>query len=281
MNNYKRLLHFLKGKFRYLIISLIMILIIQCLNFVSPLIVKTLLDDYIMGIEYNWVEVETKDDYTVDYLNRLFKQERYIDNDDIVIKNVSIFLYESKVYFVDEKIETGQKEIINNKLIITNNDQSYSYDILVLSSDEIYNFYNPMLYSIILIIIILFIKSVLTIACNFLQQMCTNRIVNRIVMEERLKGMKAIERLPISEFEQEPAGKTANRITNDVNGILTMYRQILNLFFSAILSFVFAYVGMFYLDTKLALLTLLFYPFVFIWVKLFLKLLNKIAEKVN
>lgn len=281
MNNYKRLLHFLKGKFRYLIISLIMILIIQCLNFISPLIVKTLLDDYIMGIEYNWVEVETKDDYTVDYLNRLFKQERYIDNDDTVIKNVSIFLYESKVYFVDEKIETGQKEIINNKLIITNNDQSYSYDILVLSSDEIYNFYNPMLYSIILIIIILFIKSVLTIACNFLQQMCTNRSVNRIVMEERLKGMKAIERLPISEFEQEPAGKTANRITNDVNGILTMYRQILNLFFSAILSFVFAYVGMFYLDTKLALLTLLFYPFVFIWVKLFLKLLKKIAEKVN
>ena len=64
MNNYKRLLHFLKGKFRYLIISLIMILIIQCLNFISPLIVKTLLDDYIMGIEYNWVEVETKDDYT-------------------------------------------------------------------------------------------------------------------------------------------------------------------------------------------------------------------------
>ena len=281
MNNYKRLLHFLKGKFRYLIISLIMILIIQCLNFISPLIVKTLLDDYIMGIEYNWVEVETKDDYTVDYLNRLFKQERYIDNDDTVIKNVSIFLYESKVYFVDEKIETGQKEIINNKLIITNNNQSYSYDILVLSSDEIYNFYNPMLYSIILIIIILFIKSVLTIACNFLQQMCTNRRVNRIVMEERLKGMKAIERLPISEFEQEPAGKTANRITNDVNGILTMYRQILNLFFSAILSFVFAYVGMFYLDTKLALLTLLFYPFVFIWIKLFLKLLKKIAEKVN
>ena len=111
--------------------------------------------------------------------------------------------------------------------------------------------------------------------------MCTNRSVNRIVMEERLKGMKAIERLPISEFEQEPAGKTANRITNDVNGILTMYRQILNLFFSAILSFVFAYVGMFYLDTKLALLTLLFYPFVFIWIKLFLKLLKKIAEKVN
>ena len=100
-------------------------------------------------------------------------------------------------------------------------------------------------------------------------------------MEERIKGMKAIESLPIAEFEKEPAGKMANRITNDVNGILVMYRQILNLFFSAILSFVFAYIGMFYLDTKLALLTLLFYPLVYIWVRLFLKLLKKIAEKVN
>ena len=281
MNNYKRLFHFLKGRFRYLIVSLIMILIIQCLNFLSPLIVKTLLDDYIMGIEYNWVEVETEDDYTVNYLNRTFKQERYIDEDDKIIKNVSIFLYESKVYFVDEKIETGQKEIINNKLIISNENNTYSYDILVLSSNEIYNFYNPMLNSILIIILILFLKSVLTIVCNFIQQMCTNRSINRIVMEERIKGMKAIESLPIMEFEKEPAGKLANRITNDVNGILTMYRQILNLFFSAILSFVFAYVGMFYLDTKLALLTLLFYPLVFIWIKLFLKILKKIAEKVN
>lgn len=281
MNNYKRLFHFLKGRFRFLVVSLIMIFIIQCLNFVSPLIVKTLLDDYIMGIEYSWVEVSEEDDYTVNYIDRIFKQERYIDEDDEIIKPVSIFLYKSNVYFVDEKIEQGSKEIINNKLIITSNNQTYSYNILELDSNQIYDFYNPMLYSIILIIIILFIKSVLTIVCNFVQQMCTNRSINRIVMEERLKGMKAIESLPISEFEKEPAGKMANRITNDVNGILIMYRQILNLFFSAILSFVLAYVGMFYLDSKLALLTFLFYPLVYIWIRLFLKFLKKIAEKVN
>ena len=194
MNNYRRLFHFLKGRYRYLIISLIMIFIIQCLNFISPLVVKTLLDDYIMGIEYDWIEVEEEDDYTVNYMNRIFKQDRYIDEDDKIIKNVSIFLYEARVYFVDEKIEIGSKEVVNNKLIISNEQDSFEYDILVLSSNEIYNFYNPMLYFIILIIIILFAKSVLTIVCNFIQQMCTNRCINRMVMEERIKGMKAIER---------------------------------------------------------------------------------------
>ena len=84
MSNYKRLFHFLKGRFRFLIVSLIMIFVIQCLNFVSPLIVKTLLDDYIMGIEYDWVEVLEEDKHTVNYLNRIFKQTRYIDEDDKV-----------------------------------------------------------------------------------------------------------------------------------------------------------------------------------------------------
>ena len=82
MNNYKVLFHFLKGRMRYLVVSLIMITIIQCLNFISPLVVKTLLDDYIMGIEYDWVEVIDEDEYTVNYLDRIFKQERYLDNDD-------------------------------------------------------------------------------------------------------------------------------------------------------------------------------------------------------
>ena len=65
VKNYKRLLYFLKGKYRYLVISLVMLLAIQILNFISPLLVKSLLDDYIMGVEYEWVEVTNTDKYTL------------------------------------------------------------------------------------------------------------------------------------------------------------------------------------------------------------------------
>ena len=82
------------------------------------------------------------DDYTVTYFDRTFKQVRYIDDNDHIIKDVSIFLYEGKVYFVDEKIEIGQKEITDNKLIITAKSATYAYDIIPLGSKEIYNFYN-------------------------------------------------------------------------------------------------------------------------------------------
>ena len=52
MKNYRRLFKFLKGKMHWFFISLLMIIVIQALAFISPLLVKAVLDDYILGIEY-------------------------------------------------------------------------------------------------------------------------------------------------------------------------------------------------------------------------------------
>ena len=69
MKNYRRLFKFLKGKMHWFVISLLMILIIQALAFVSPLLVKVVLDDYIMGIEYEWNQVVNEKEKTVCYNN--------------------------------------------------------------------------------------------------------------------------------------------------------------------------------------------------------------------
>lgn len=282
VRNYKRLLYFLKGKYRYLVISLVMILIIQVLNFISPLLVKALLDDYIMGVEYEWKEVYEEDSYTTTFNNHYYKQVRHLDDNDIILGDASIIVYESGIYFTPEKVEDGSRIVDDNKLIITNSENDiFEYEVIKLSSSEIYSFYNPVIPIIFLIIVLIFIKSVTTIVCSFVRQMCSNRVINRIVMEERIRGMKAVERLPVREFEQEPAGKMANRIISDVDGTLTMYNQIINLFVNAFLSFVFAYAGMFYLDPKLALWSFAFYPLIYIWIKFFMKRLKRIAVKVN
>lgn len=281
LKNYKRLTVFLKGKYRLLILSLVMILIVQVLNFISPLIVKSLLDDYIMGIEYDWVLVTENDKYTVKIDDKFLKQERHLDNNDEVLGDASVIVYQSGYYLIFDDVESGTRDIKDNKLIITNDDGVFEYDFIRLSSKEIFKFYNPVLPVIIFIIVLLFIKSVLTITCSFIKQISSCRVINRIVLEERIKGLQAVERLPIKNFEEEPAGKMANRIISDVDGTLTMYNQIINLFFNAFLSFVFAYAGMFYLDPKLALWSFAFYPFIFIWVKFFLNRLKKIAVKVN
>ena len=124
IKNYRRLFSFMKGKYRFFITSMIMIVIIQVLNFISPLLVKSLLDDYIMGVEKPWVEVLEEDDYTVYYDNKYFKQERFVDVNDVIIEtengnsNASVVLYKTGFYFVNDKVVAGNKSIVDNKLTV-------------------------------------------------------------------------------------------------------------------------------------------------------------------
>ena len=57
MKNYKRLFRLIKGHYRYLVISILMILLIQALELVSPMLVKNVLDEGLSGVEYPWIEV--------------------------------------------------------------------------------------------------------------------------------------------------------------------------------------------------------------------------------
>ena len=284
MKNYKRLFHFVKGRTPLLILSLSMILIVQILGFISPLLVKSILDDCIMGIEYEWREVippAEKNSRYVTYHNKTYVQKRYLSDDDVSLKKVSIVIYKTTFYFVEEEVIDGNKKIEDDKLVISNKDQTKTYEAIPLTAKEVTSFYRPIFKLLIILLVLLFIKMLLTILCTFIQHFSTNRVVNWIARDGRTEAMEAVERLPIKYFEEEPAGKMATRITRDVDGMIILYRQIINLFASVILSFTFAYLGMFYLNYKLALLSFVVYPLVFLWVKFFLKHLKKIASSVN
>lgn len=281
MRNYKRLFKILKGNYRYLVFSLILILLIQSLNFIQPLLVKGILDDCILGIEYEWVEVDAQDQYTVLYNNKLYKQKRYLNENETFTDEASIVLFKGGFYFADSRISDGLKDIDGNTLTVKNSDNVYTYHVEKLSKSEIMNFYKPIYKTLIKFIILLFLEIILAILFSYFQQMSTNRVINYLARDGRTLAMQAVERLPISVFESEPAGKMASRITTDVDGLIILYRQIINLFTNALLSFTFAYVGMFLLDYKLALLSFVIYPLVFIWIKFFLKKLKVVAERFN
>ena len=125
--NLARLFRILKGKYHLLVISIILLIVVQLLNFVSPLIVKEILDDCILGIEYNWMEVDSvnnTDDKYVSYNNHLYKQERYISENDEILSDASIMIYNGKFYFVDEKKIDGKKELNDNILSVSNKEES-------------------------------------------------------------------------------------------------------------------------------------------------------------
>ena len=182
---------------------------------------------------------------------------------------------------IPEKVEEGTKELKDDKIIIANSKGTYYYDYVAIPSKEVKNFYNPIISILRLFIILIACKSIIMIIATYVQRICTNKVINHLAKEGRTIAFKSVERLPLSVFESEPAGKTASRITQDVDGLITLYRLLLNVFFNAMLSFVFAYIGMFILNPKLALLSFIIYPLAALWIFIYLKYLKKIAVKVN
>jgi ATP-binding cassette subfamily B protein len=259
-----------------------MIVIVQILGFITPLLVKTILDDYILGVEYPWVEVQTSDSKTISYNDHLYKQERHLDSDDIVIKDISVIIYKTNYLFVDDLVVNGTREIVDNTLTVTTRDNDViTYTTVKLRAADVNTFYQPIIPTLVMLIVLLFLKSVIVIVATFIQHLSTNRVVSLIACDGRTDALRSVERLPISYFESEPAGKMAARISHDVDGMIGLYRLSVNVVLNTVLSFVLAYVGMFLLNWKLALITFVVYPFVFFWVRYFLKHLKKFAEKVN
>lgn len=281
MKNFKRLFRYVKGRYRFFFLSIFMIIIVQILGFITPLLVKGIIDDQLLGIEYEWAEVTESGKQTVEYNNHHYIQYRHLTDEYEVIGDASIVIYKVGYYFANEKVVSGQREIKDNVLYVTTENGVYQYDVVRLNAFEISKFYNPIVPTLITLIVLLFLKSVIVIIATYIQHLSTNRVVSWIARDARTDAMRSVERLPISYFESEPAGKMSARITHDVDGMIGLYRLSVNVFLNTILSFVFAYVGMFYLNWKIALLTFLVYPLLYLWVKFFLKRLKNLAEKVN
>lgn len=282
MKNIKRTFKYLKGYKKYFFISIIMILIVQVLGFLSPLIVKKILDDYILGIEYEWVEVLASDEKTVSYDGNFYKQKRFLDADDEIIDDFSLLVYKNGFYITAGKIIAGSKNIVSDTLTITAaNEQTFTYPVIKLKAAEVVDFYRPIFTSLIILVLLLLARSVFSIIASYIQTFSNNKVVTHIAQQGRIDAMKSIERLPIKYFEAEPAGKIASKVTSDVDGMIILYRLSTNVLFSGVLSFILAYVGMFYLDPKLALFSFVVYPLAYIWIRFFLVRLKKIAVKVN
>ncbi len=250
-------------------------LVVQLLGLVAPLIVKSIIDDYLVGIEKPWYETtETTD--AVEYNSRFFQQETITDN------SVSIVVIGTRYYFSEDVVVIGQKILNGTQLtILTPDNQTFTYEVTPLTRDEVFAFYQPSVEPLIWLIALLFIRLLLQILFTYIQRISTGMITVNMVRDARKDAVRSLQRMPMSYFESEPSGKIANRVISDVGGMMGLFSTIMNLLVNASLAVIFAYVGMFYLNPTLAFLTFIFFPVVYVWLRFFVKKLNKLAVKVN
>lgn len=261
---------------KLLFITIMAMIIVQVLGLFAPLIVKSILDDYLVGIEKPWYET-TDDSSTSVYYNGTFYSQKNPSS-----SGASIIIVEGKYYFVSEIVAEGTKTISEDTLTITTQEnQVYTYPVTLLESSTVIAFYKPFVQPLIWLLILLLARFILQIVFTYIQRISTSMINVNIVRDARKDAVKTLMRMPMTYFETEPAGKIANRIISDVGGMMNLFSTIMNLLVNASMAVVFAYIGMFYLDAKLALITFVVFPLIYIWLRYFVKKLNLIAEKVN
>jgi ATP-binding cassette, subfamily B, multidrug efflux pump len=276
MKTMKKVWRYIAKYKKLLVITLSAMLVVQALGLLSPLIVKTILDNYLIGIEKPWYLVAEADADTVAYENNHYSQA--IINDE----GASIVIYQGGYYFSDEIVQSGNKSLDAGVLTVTTQaGDTFTYDVVKLDREAVLLFYQPFVSPLTILILLLFIRFLLQILFTYVQRISTSMINVNIVRDARKDAIASLQRMPMSYFETEPAGKIANRIISDVGGMMGLFSTIMNLLVNASLAVIFAYIGMFYLDATLALITFVAFPIIYFWLRFFVKKLTKIAVKVN
>ncbi|MDP2426485.1 MAG: ABC transporter ATP-binding protein [Candidatus Izemoplasmatales bacterium] len=276
MKTMKKVWRYIAKYKKLLTISIVSMLIVQVLGLIAPLLVKSILDDYLVGIERPWTEVSEQTSTTVEYNGRYFMQE------DNVSEGISVMIYQGKYYLIEDVVPRGNKQLNGNLFTVSlPSGEVYTYESVLLDKAQVLAFYQPFISPLTVLLLLLFLRFFLQILFTYIQRISTSMINVNIVRDARKDAVRSLQKMPMTYYESEPAGKIANRIISDVSGMMNLFSTIMNLLVNATLAVIFAYIGMFYLDSTLALLTFLVFPIVYLWLKFFIKKLNTIAVKVN
>jgi ATP-binding cassette, subfamily B, multidrug efflux pump len=275
----KRLFQYALLYKKTILMALVMLTFAVAAELTGPFIAKKMIDDHLMGIESPWVEVANKDEQTVIYNQQYFKRLSNLSEENVKGEaELQIVQVERSFYVAKEHFSfDGEKSIQDNILTISNGTEKVSYEVEKLSQQELMIFYKPEIRPIILLLS--FYVGLLFIAALFQygKALMLQKAANRIIQKMRTDVFGHIQRVPITYFDNRPAGQIVSRVTNDTEAIRELYVKVLATFFTSGIYMTGIFVALFFLDQKLAFITLLLVPIILFWMMLY----RKVASTYN
>jgi len=132
---------------------------------------------------------------------------------------------------------------------------------------------------------VFFALAVVSAIFRYGEYLLLQKAANRVIQKMRNDVYKHIQTLPIRYFDNLPAGKVVARITNDTEAIRELYVTVLSQFASSAMYITGIYVALFFLNWKMAAITLFILPILYIWMILYRKYAAKynhiVREKVS
>lgn len=130
-----------------------------------------------------------------------------------------------------------------------------------------------------------FTLAIITAFFRYWQSVLLQRGANRIIRKMRNDVYEHTQTLPIRYFDNLPAGKVVSRITNDTEAIRDLFVTVLSQFATSFMYMAGIYIALFYLDWKMAAMTLILIPLLYIWMLVYRKYAARynhvVREKVS
>ena len=266
----------LKSKWT-LIFSVLLLIIFTSLQMIQPLITKKVIDDELSGVQTIWEE-------TTDTTKAFYNDKYYVKSDGVGDNLITIkYSEENEGYIL---IENGYdnnyqiKTIEGNNVVLVSEDGDEQTSTFIFLGDDITIFYDLSSKPILRWILIYAIISIIVITTRYIQNISFTFASMKLTLDIRKSTFDKLNRLPVSYFSKEPSGKTVTKMIYDSEGVRGLYNVIFSIF-SAIISLIIVYVGLFALDYKLALLTFASFPIVLLWLTVYRKIVNKFNKKIR
>ncbi|WP_054706354.1 ABC transporter ATP-binding protein [Bacillus sp. JCM 19041] len=271
MSTEKRLARYALTSKGTILIALLMLTVAVAAELTGPFIAKTVIDRHISGIEQPWYETEAYKD-SVEYNGQLYTREANLPESAVTGEQVQIMQIGTSFYFLEEPLPLeGTRTYENGVLSIELNKDVVQAEAEPLSASEVLAFYTPeirpILNWLLLYVGIVIVASFFRYGQGFYLKKAAHRIIQRM----RVDVFNQLSRVPVRFFDHQPAGKIVARITNDTEAVRELYMTVLASFFSSGIYIIGIYIALFLLDVRLAVITLVLLPILFIWFKLYRK----------
>ncbi|MFV0555858.1 MAG: ABC transporter ATP-binding protein [Lactovum sp.] len=266
MGSYKKAWCYVKNNKLYLLSMVVFLIIFQLFNSLSPLIIQDTLDNRLLGITGTWYEAEKGYLVKGKYLSREGEDKIY-----------TVSYIEDSFYISESELPAGVKQLVADQILV--NEQYFKAE--KLSKKETSELFKSQKTSIKLNLLFLALVFIITIISSYCQRISGALLTVHTTRDIRMDAIRKFEYMDIGQLESEPVGKTANRLLADTVGVATLYTSTVNIFISTVLAILFSFIGMYLLSPVAALFCLIMIPIMIIWIKIFTKKINVIAEKVN
>lgn len=262
-----------------IILSSLFLIGFTVMELIQPMLVSTILDEHLLGIQTTYVNVSEENDKTVVYDdNHYLKVKDYEQeiNDDLTF--ITVVYFDNNYHVVFGQVESNQIEIIEEGVAYL--EDGTTFVSAQLSKEEVELFFKHSPKAIINILIWYAVLTILIMVLRYGHNIMFTDASMRLTLDMRKNAYEKLNRLPISYFSEEPSGKIVTKINSDSEGVRGLYQVIFSIG-SAIVSLLLVYGGLFIADWKLALLTLVILPIIILWMTVYRRINNRYHHKIR